>query len=450
MFHKYRVGIALMLSGASALIYEICVTQILFFYFVESSYSLAIVLSTFLTGLGIGSYTIYRLIKPSTQKGRFFGISQIFLSLYAWSILTHLPIIIPKISPLGILFVSFFILLPPAVVLGAMFPLASALMKTGNNDTSGLVYALDLVGAVLGSIAVGFYLIPTYGIVFAIIVGSVLNILAAAVMLPHFYKLIPIGIALVFLVFNKFNLIQSFAPTAFHFYRNSPFGAVSVVNKTLYLNGKEQCSLLYPESASERKIVDYALVPFAGVSDTLHVLNIGLGCGLTVSKVLGYDNTQLDVAEINPVVVEANKRFTHTFEGRAFRLFIGDGFEFMRHSADTYHAIVLDVEDPKVLHSSPLYTTESFALVKNRLAHDGIFAFWTYEPPQWKSPKSIRRYLDILYYSLKKSFEHVYWYPRVFVATDREIGDGQEYAPQSEYEINTLDRNTISSVFDWF
>src|SRR5260221_9573940 len=93
---------ALILSAMAALIYEICATQILFFYFIESSYSLAIVLATFLTGLGIGSFMIYHFQEKLINKKIVFGIAQLIISAYAFFILTNLSKLVPHISILGI------------------------------------------------------------------------------------------------------------------------------------------------------------------------------------------------------------------------------------------------------------------------------------------------------------------------------------------------------------
>lgn len=46
-FENFNIQLALALSAASALIYEIVVTNVLFFYFIESSYSIATVLGVF-------------------------------------------------------------------------------------------------------------------------------------------------------------------------------------------------------------------------------------------------------------------------------------------------------------------------------------------------------------------------------------------------------------------
>jgi len=61
-FTNLDIQIALALSAASALIYEVVATNILFFYFIRSSYSIATVLGVFLFGLGLGSLLIYFLL----------------------------------------------------------------------------------------------------------------------------------------------------------------------------------------------------------------------------------------------------------------------------------------------------------------------------------------------------------------------------------------------------
>ena len=53
-FLNLEIQTALALSAASALIYEVVATHLLFFYFIESSYSIATVLSVFLFGLIMG------------------------------------------------------------------------------------------------------------------------------------------------------------------------------------------------------------------------------------------------------------------------------------------------------------------------------------------------------------------------------------------------------------
>ena len=102
------------------MLYEVVITNLLFFYFVESTYSIATVLSTFLLGLGVGSFLIYKL-KKIKNKESLFGYLQLLLGLYALFILTNLPRIIPAIHPAGIFIVSSALLMIPTIILGASF-----------------------------------------------------------------------------------------------------------------------------------------------------------------------------------------------------------------------------------------------------------------------------------------------------------------------------------------
>ena len=205
------VQIALALSAASALIYEVVVTDQLFFYFIESSYSLATVLSVFLFGLGVGSLSIYFLSSKIENPRKLFGFLQLFIAVYAFFVLTNLTNIIGKISTLGTFVTSFILLLVPTLFLGAIFPLTSLVFKRRTRDVTGLIYSFDLFGAIAGSLIAGFVLLPFYGAKVAIIVGGALNLVSSFLIFPRGNKKIAMfSIVLIFLLifFLLLNLLM--------------------------------------------------------------------------------------------------------------------------------------------------------------------------------------------------------------------------------------------------
>ena len=103
-FDNFFIIFALALSAASALVYEVVVTNILFFYFIESTYSLATVLSVFLFGLGLGSFLVYLIGTKIENKKLLFGWLQIGISLYAFFVLSNLTSLVERISTLGTFF----------------------------------------------------------------------------------------------------------------------------------------------------------------------------------------------------------------------------------------------------------------------------------------------------------------------------------------------------------
>ena len=432
-FTNLRVQVSLALSAASALIYEVVVTNLLFFYFIRSSYSIATVLSVFLFGLGLGSLLIYFLLNKIKNKILLFSILQIFIALYAFFVLTNLTEIIPKVSTFGTFATSFAVLLIPTIFLGAIFPLAGSIFKKKDKDIIGLIYSYDLFGAIIGTLVAGFILIPLYGANVAIIFGAVLNIFSALLMFSKKLKIIPVLVLAVFLI----TFPKSEGANEYQFYSNSPYGVVKVQNHTLYIEEREQCSMYYDEAASERLMGKYALKP---LGNDLDILIIGLGCGLTLEECLEYD-VEVDVVEINYQVVLANKVMTNVLTDPRINLIVDDGLNYLRHNEKKYDSILIDVENPAIAHSSNLYTVEAFQIISNSLKEDGTFALWNYNAG-WN------RYLDILYYSLKEAFPYVYSYSdsNVFLATKQKLNQ-KEYVPRGPYEVNTIDRNLLTQVY---
>jgi predicted membrane-bound spermidine synthase len=436
-FTNLSIQVALALSAASALIYEVVATNILFFYFIRSSYSVATVLSVFLLGLGIGSLLIYFLLDRIRNKRLLFGVLQILIALYSFFILTNLTEIVPKISTLGTFTAGFAVLLVPTIFLGAVFPLAGSIFKRDKRDIIGIVYSSDLFGAIVGSMAAGFLLIPFYGNTTTIIFGAVLNVLSAFIILSKRQKTLP------FLLIAAFAAIPTISGGVvyedmnnYQFHSPSPYGLVKVINGTLYIDEREQCSLSYPHNTSERMMAVHALNPLEK-KGRLDVLDIGLGCGLTLEKVLEYD-TNVDVVEINSQVVLANKGMTNVLTNPRVNLILDDGLNYMRYSKKRYDCVLIDVQNPSVVHSSNMYTVEAFKIVSDSLTDEGTFALWSFDI-------SDERFLDILYYSLKEAFPFVYKHPGVFLSSKKKLNEA-EYKPTGPYEINTINRNVLSQA----
>ncbi|MFC2056585.1 spermidine synthase [Chloroflexota bacterium] len=444
-FTNLGIGIALALSAAAALIYEVVAANVLFFYFAESSYSVATVLGVFLFGLGLGSLIIYLLLHKINNRKLLFGILQILIALYAFLVLTNLTEIVPKISTLGTFATSFAILLVPTIFLGAMFPLAGAIFEKTDRDIIGLVYSSDLCGAIIGSLVAGFILIPQYGAKIAVIVGVGINILSALIMLSRRMKIVPVIFLYLFFVASVYSPGFVYAEKSeYQFHSPSPYGEIIIMDDTLYIEGREQCSRSYlnwPREATERGMAVWALESLADSDDTLEVLNIGLGCGLTLEKALEYE-TKVDVVEINYQVVLANKTMTNVLTNPRVNLIVDDGLKHLRYSKKEYDSILIDVENPAVAHSLKLFTVEAFELVGDSLQGEGTFALWCFS---YNS-----RFRDILYYSLKEAFPFVSYHDGdevgVFVATKQDLGN-PEYVPVGPYEINTIDKNTLTDAY---
>lgn len=456
--------IALALSAGAALIYEVVATNVLFFYFARSSYSVATVLGTFLLGLGVGSYIAYQFQNKFEGRRYIFGIFQIGIALYSYMVLANLLNIVPRISEWGVILAGAIVLLPPTILIGAVFPLAAAVYKKHEKDVTGLIYSSDLAGAIIGTLLAGFLFIPLWGNKAAVLWAVGFNLLAALLVFKGRIKFVPVILALLLailyvpisgissipeeageeepiIVYSGEEIPQENYPEGYQYYKNSPYGLISVRDGFLYIDERGQCSFLNSEGSTERNMADQALIPLD--IEEMHVLNIGLGCGGTVMQVLNHGNVQVDVVEINPIVEEVNRKFVNVLDDARVNLILNDGLSHLRNAENIYDSILIDIDHPFIAHSSAMYTVDAFRLVKQNLSPTGTVALWNFEG----SASNESLYLDILYYSMKEVFDYVYQYDTVFVATDTPFFGQYEYLPTNPYEINTIDKNTLTNAF---
>jgi spermidine synthase len=102
------------------------------------------------------------------------------------------------------------------------------------------------------------------------------------------------------------------------------------------------------------------------------VLMIGLGGGI-VSRVMSHylPNCVFDNVELDPVVVDAARRFFNFREGPRMRVHVRDGRVFLRRSRDQYDMIILDAYRGGYIPFH-LKTREFLELVSAHLAPQGV------------------------------------------------------------------------------
>ncbi len=430
--------IALTLSAATALIYEVVASKILLYFFIESTYSVATVLSTFLLGLAGGSLLYYRFQKKIKNKKTIFGILQLLIGVYGFFVLAHITSIVPNIHTFGIFVVSGLLLLIPTLALGIIFPLTISIV--GDEHKNSLVYFVDLMGAAGGSLIAGFYLIPSFGNTTTIYVAVGMSLTSSLLMLNKKGKVVVLMLAvLLSFIISKTYVAQTVDQKNISFHKSSPYGEVVLEDQTLYIDGRDQCSWAYPSDTSERKIVQYVFDNMH--APDAHVLNIGLGCGLTLSAILAKTSAPVDVVEINPVVVEANRLQSTLLENKHINLIQDEGLNYLRNSTRKYDAVIVDVEEPAVIHSSNLFTLEAFTEVKRSLTDGGVFGLWV---NRCKS----QEYGDIIYNTLNRVFPYVYQMnDNIFIASDSVL-PYNPYIPFTEsHSINTIDHKRLAKIY---
>lgn len=192
----------LLFSGTCGLIYEILWMKMLTLVIGNTVFSITTVLTAFMGGLALGSFLAGRLEGKIKNPLKTYGLLEGGIGAYA----LLLPFLIAGTEPLfrfiyqnvspsfyGFSLLRFFvcgiILLVPTTLMGATLPVISKYFvkrQTHLGWTVSKIYGVNTFGAVLGSFAAGFILIPRLGITLTIYSAAFLNLAIAACVLILF------------------------------------------------------------------------------------------------------------------------------------------------------------------------------------------------------------------------------------------------------------------------
>ena len=121
-------------------------------------------------------------------------------------------------------------------------------------------------------------------------------------------------------------------------------------------------------------------VPGLAHADPKRALVMGGGDGCSARELLKHPSIEsIVVAELDPMVVATCRdHFSdvnhHALDDPRVRVEIGDALAFLRSSEVLYDIVVMDVTDPDNAESASLYSTETYALIRDRMAPDGVLS----------------------------------------------------------------------------
>jgi len=186
------VTVCFLCSGATGLIYQVLWTRILGLAFGHTVFAITTVLAAFMAGLGLGSYLFGGVADRSARPLRLYGFFEIGIGVYAlitpflFSRAEDIYITLHRAFGLSFFTFSlmqflliFLILLIPTTLMGATLPVLSKFFVRSLEVLGGQVgrlYALNTFGAVLGTYAAGFHLIPTLGVQTTLLLAAIANI----------------------------------------------------------------------------------------------------------------------------------------------------------------------------------------------------------------------------------------------------------------------------------
>jgi spermidine synthase len=423
---SWLAAVVLALSGFASLMHEIAWTRILALVLGPTIYAFAATLAAVIAGIAIGSGLGTSLVGRTKRPAAWLAVvltgaavtTSVTYSLAGRAIpalvarqMAATDDVFEQILQQGMPLTAALIL-PTAICLGAAFPLALAIARGPAEQAAerfGLVYALNTVGAVTGSLLAGFLFIPLFGLqntlrvvsacliaatVIVLVWGAVsrngriagaLASLAAVVVLafspPWDRELLASG-AYLYAPYVPRNLdLEALLKAGTLLYYEEGAAATVTVKKltgttTLAVDGKTDAS--NRGDMLTQKLV--AHLPLLLHERPREAVVIGLGSGVTLGAALTHPIARADVVEISPEVVEASSFFIQenhrALDDPRTNLIVGDGRSHLLLSRRKYDVIISEPSNPWIAGVAALFTREFFLAARERLAPGGLICQW--------------------------------------------------------------------------
>jgi spermidine synthase len=291
--------------------------------------------------------------------------------------------------------------LPASILLGIAFPIGLHVWAGATDDGApvasrvGVFYSLNVAGAILGSLAAGFVLLPTLGSRGSLVlVASVMFAggLALYLMLGprSSRRLVTAGtLALGFGVvattiadpFDAFLAVRYPKDTVV--WRDESVQTTVSIHRqpggglSMQLEGNHQASD-QPAMAFVHHRIGY--LPVAVHPDPKDALVIGLGGGATAGAVALDTGVNVTVVELSRAVVRGAEYFTHINFGVLTRpnvqLLVDDGRNYLLTTDRKFDVVTADIVLPIHAGANNLYSAEYFRLVRRVLKPGGLFVQW--------------------------------------------------------------------------
>ncbi len=412
------------LSGAVAMLYELAWTRALTLVIGSTTYAFSAMLLSFLIGIAAGSAWAARRTSRAPATPALFAAFQIaaaLLSLVVLALFDRLPDVFllgfrishaPGFIVALQIVLSIAVMILPAFCLGAALPCVIHLVCTRLSHVGfsvSRVYAYNTAGAIVGSFAAGFLLVPLLGVQGTIRAGIILNLFVGLVILLAFK--VPIrwlaggavvtgAVAVGAAPSWDFAVMSSGVSTYAEyysggegswrqrieervlFYQDGISSTVSVHQgkneRSLRVNGKTDAST--GDDMATQLMLGH--LPALMHQNPKAALVIGLGSGITVGALTQYELERIDVVEIEPAVIEASRFFAEenrrALADPRVSTIVGDGRNYILMSPRRYDLIISEPSNPWIGGIATLFTVEFFERASARLAADGIMAQWVH------------------------------------------------------------------------
>jgi spermidine synthase len=402
-------------EGASVMSAELIGAKMLAPFFGSSLFVWATVMAVTLGGLALGYFTGGFFAEKNRQNNLLFYI--VILAAVFTSLMPTLSKLILQITSSlsllpSIILSTLLFLLPPIFLMGMVSPLIIERLSIDGHHAgkvAGSIYAISTLGGILATFAMGFYVIPFWGLTQpALITGICLAILPLIAIMNNKKKLI---IILLFFISNATILLKS-NPVASDikilFQKEGILGQIMVVDYPVYETKNT------PKYYIRMMLFNRVIQAFYNKEDSLHsmfpyipilvnesvhqqksgkALLLGLGGGCVANELIN-KNFEVDAVELDERVQIAAKDYFDL--NSKTKVYIDDARRFINGCNKKYDLIIFDVfkgeENP-----AHIITLESLAEIKKILKPNGLIAINGYGFRTGNKSKGIRAIINTIH-----------------------------------------------------
>ena len=408
--------LAFFASGLISIGYELVWMRSVVFQLGGFTYVFSSVLTVYLLGNVVGAWIGGRLARRLKSPAAGFGVSLTILGLFGvlcvpwlvgWAHFVEVAKLRQVLDGLGgpqffpavmwplVYTAALFSL--PAVAMGIGFPLA--LQAWGRRQhkvgqTTGIVYGVNTIGAVLGGLVTGFALIPLLGVQYSITFLGLAGVWAGAVLLHMFgarprpaFRVarvaVPVALTVAAFVITgdlfrrrvvalpgyEIVAVKEGVTTTVTVVRHKVNGTLQMTSDGMQIAGDDH-------HRAAQQMLGHLGALLHGRPKT--ALTIGFGSGETSLCLAQHDLERLDCVEIAPEVVDLGLQyFRHINLGdqvhEKVNLQYMDAKNYLRLTEQRYDVIINGANIPYYSGSAPMFTKEHFENARDHLNPGGIF-----------------------------------------------------------------------------
>ena len=419
-------------SGFATLGVEVIFTRLFAQVLQNSAYTYALVLTTFLLALALGAGLAHGLARLSRPRPH---VLLAGLLMAGGAVTAGIPWLFHAGTDglayvggdadwggyvLAVAGLATVVMLLPAVVLGTTLPYLLRVLQAGHRqpgDTIGRLVAANTLGAIGGSLAAGFVLLPLVGAWRGLLLlAAIYPALLCALLLrrPAPGRLALAGLAVVaggaLLTVDPQGLATvRFGTQDDERVREVVEGAAATA-AVLERDGERLLRVNNYYTLGSTRGADsernQAVIPMLTHPAPESVFFLGMGTGITAGASLAFDVEQVVVCELLPEVVTLADRHFRPWVGGLFTdervtVHAEDGRTCLRRSDDRYDLIISDLFTPWKAGTGNLYTLEHYETARERLRPGGRVVQWV---PLYQVSE---RELGIIARTMDEAFEQV-------------------------------------------